>query len=334
MAKEQANSQNHKPRFPGVPDLERSSSHLTVPWSVYRKGLTPNYGVVWRDMILCAVLLLSGIGAPVYIQLQLGNLLALALVPLSAIWIAYWLHSLHLFMHEAAHFGLHPNNHWNDRLANLFICSMIFTDINTYRKVHWQHHLHLGSPEDTENSYFNAMTPAFLVQTLTGIYSIKTLLKYSRHEEQMPKTNAGTSLGLRNTLRSLMIHSIVLILPLTLKCYAAPLSWLVGVAVFFPFFVTIRQVLRHRDENCDPKLNYNEIPHGPVLRSFGNDPISRTFGNAGFNLHLLHHWDPDISYTRLGEMEKYFKQTALAPIIEDSRRSYWGVFLTLAKKSA
>ncbi len=103
--------------------------------------------------------------------------------------------------------------------------------------------------------------------------------------------------------------------------------------MFFPFFVTLRQVLRHRDENSDPTLNYNEFPHGPVLRSFGNDPISGTFGNAGFNLHLLHHWDPDISYTRLSEMEEYFKQTGLGRIIEDSRRSYWGVFGTLVKKS-
>jgi len=120
---------------------------------------------------------------------------------------------------------------------------------------------------------------------------------------------------------------------MALNCYAALLSWFLGVAVLFPFFATIRQVLRHRDENSDPMVDYKEISHGPVLRSFGNDPISRTFGNAGFNLHLFHHWDPYISYTRLPEMEAYFNQTGLARIIGDSRRSYWAVFHTLVKQS-
>ncbi len=333
MAQEQATSQSYKLRFPGTPDLEAFSSHLTVPWSAYRKQLTPKYRVVWKDLILCSVLLFSGIGAPVYIQSQFGNLLALTVSPLFAIWIGYWLHSLHLFMHEAAHFGIHPNYHWNDRLANLFICLLIFNDIKTYRQLHWQHHLHLGSPEDTETSYFNALTPRFFVQALTGIYAIKTLLKHSRRKVQIPETNVVASLGWTSFLRSLMIHSLILIWAMALNCYAALLSWFVGVAVLFPFFATIRQVLRHRDENSDPMIDYNAIPHGPVLRSFGNDPISRTFGNAGFNLHLLHHWDPYISYTRLPEMEAYFRQTGLARIIQDSRRSYWAVFHTLVKQS-
>lgn len=330
---DRSNSQTHKPPFPAVPDLESFSSHLTPPWSIYRKRLTPKYRIVWRDLILCYLFLFLGIPILVYIHSYLGNLVAFTLFPLFAIWTGYWLHSLHLFMHEAAHFGLHPNRHWNDRLANLLICPFTFTDIHSYRNLHWDHHLYLGTPQDTETSYFNAPTPAFFVQTLTGIYAIKTLLKRMHNNTPRPKRTALISPHWTNLLRSMLFHFPILISSTAFNSYAVPLAWFVGVAVFFPFFGALRQLLRHRDENADPNLNYNETPHGPVLRSFGNDLISRTFGNAGFNLHLLHHWDPYISYTRLPEMEAYLTQTQLLRILEDSRTSYWALFVRLLKKT-
>ena len=41
--------------------------------------------------------------------------------------------------------------------------------------------------------------------------------------------------------------------------------------------------------------------HGTSAK--GDGPLASTLGGAGFNRHLLHHWEPKISYTRFRELE-------------------------------
>jgi hypothetical protein len=75
------------------------------------------------------------------------------------------------------------------------------------------------------------------------------------------------------------------------------------------------------------------VPHGPVNRLFGNGALSRTFGNAGYNRHLLHHWDPAVSYTRFDEMESFLMSTELAKVINGARATYVGTLLTLMRRA-
>jgi hypothetical protein len=46
-------------------------------------------------------------------------------------------------------------------------------------------------------------------------------------------------------------------------------------------------------------------------------------GAAGFNRHLLHHWDPAVSYTQFDAMEKFMMQTQYRAMIEARRTTYW-----------
>jgi len=62
---------------------------------------------------------------------------------------------------------------------------------------------------------------------------------------------------------------------------------------------------------------------------FGRGPFSSIFGGAGFNRHLLHHWEPSVSYTNLPALEAYLLDTEAAPLIEMRRSSYFKTFARL-----
>lgn len=90
----------------------------------------------------------------------------------------------------------------------------------------------------------------------------------------------------------------------------------------FPFFAALRPLLEHRDEKASFVVDYRRNDHGAYTRLFGDDPFSATFGGAGFNKHLLHHWEPRVSYTRLRELERFLADTQMQPIMKARRSSY------------
>ncbi len=319
--------------LPGTPDLEKMSVHLPVSWPEFRKQLKPRYLIVWRDVFVCYFLLLLGVGAIIFIQPILSFPAALIASIFSGMWIGYWLHSLSLFLHEAVHFNIHPNRRWNDILGNWLICPLLFTSVESYRKIHWPHHLYLGSLQDTEQSYFNALKPSFLLRAITAIHALKTIFHYSELETAEISSPVKKVLKWKNPARLVVVQSAILIFLISFGNYAAAAAWFLGVVIFWPFLGTIRQILRHRSENADPEADYFKIPHGATLRLFGDDWFSQSFGSAGFNRHMLHHWDPHISYTRLKDMEKYFQETTIGDLIRNSRTSYWQFFKVLLAQS-
>ena len=78
-------------------------------------------------------------------------------------------------------------------------------------------------------------------------------------------------------------------------------------------------------------LIFYKTAHGKVSRLFTDTWLSRSFGSAGFTRHMLHHWDPQISYTRLGEIETFLARCEkTAPFIQASKTTYVTVFKKLA----
>ena len=63
---------------------------------------------------------------------------------------------------------------------------------------------------------------------------------------------------------------------------------------------------------------------------FARTTGARAFGSAGFWRHLLHHWDPTVSYTRYDDLENFLMDTRLAGEIDKSRTSYLAVWRGLA----
>jgi fatty acid desaturase len=60
--------------------------------------------------------------------------------------------------------------------------------------------------------------------------------------------------------------------------------------------------------------------------------VASTFGAAGFNRHLIHHWDPQLSYTVLPEVEKYLMNTIVRDKLIERKTSYIKTFVELWKQ--
>lgn len=327
--------------LPGSPDLRGVSHPAFGNWLAYRSTLRPRYGQVWMDILLCLTAILGGYAADFLLTQRFGNLAEFLLLPLFAVWLGFWLNALLTFGHEGAHYNLSSSRFRNDLLADWSIWLFFPQSSKSYRRSHWQHHLHLGDPQDTEISYHNCMSPWFMVKALTGVYLLELLARYAMGKRTTPQIReVGTSaspaarLGqMAAVARAGTTHLFLIGLPLYFHCYATAAAWLLGAALIFPFLATTRQLLEHRSEDAHCATDYVREHHGPVNRMFAKNMFSRYFGAAGFNRHLLHHWDPTVSYTCFDDMEKFFDGTQLHQQLEKSRTTYTSSLLVLMRKA-
>lgn len=281
-------------------------------YAAFRNALVPDYGKVKRAMAsaylaLAAIVVGAGILGPLAI-------------PVSAIAIGFTIAYLQLFLHEAAHFGLAADRDHNDRTANRLICWQVGTDIASYRAAHWEHHRSLGGPKDTEISYRNAPSPRFLLQMLTGVHAVRVFAKRNHAPVRSPSKN------LWPLVRGASVHLILLTSLMIVGWWAAVVAWIAGVSIFFPFFATLRQILEHRPGRTGGAGR-------AVTRLFGDDLLSRLLGGAGFNRHMLHHLEPQVSCTRLAELEAYLNRTSAKAELDARRSTYLSAFLTLVRSN-
>ena len=100
-------------------------------------------------------------------------------------------------------------------------------------------------------------------------------------------------------------------------------AWFAGLFVVFPALAAVRQLLEHRDALAHDDADYRTVDHGPVTRVFRTGPVTRWFGGAGFDRHLLHHLQPTLSYTRLGAFEGYLLDTEARDTVAGATTTYW-----------
>ena len=297
----------------------------------FRKSLLPKYGIVWRDIIIGYLFMIVSLLSVMYLERVYNqNMFLILLFPFFGVLIAFWVAYIQLFVHEAAHHNIHPNKKMNDTLANIFFGLITGLDIEAYRKTHWKHHQNLGQTDDTENSYFNGLTFIFLLKVFTGIHVLSILKNRNRLESG--QTIASNRMQKIALVRGVLFHFVIISLLLLNGYPLSAVIWIISIGVFYPFFATIRQLLEHRDEKAKKNENFFSVNHGKVSRLFQDGAFAFFFGGAGFNRHMIHHWDPSVSYTRLAEVEKFLEKTkACGKIIEASRTTYLKTFLQLIK---
>jgi fatty acid desaturase len=327
--------------LPGSPHLTELTTEDGTSWREYRKTLRPYYSVVWRDVALCHVMIAAGYGLAVFCESNWTPIWAVAWLPPVALWIAFWLHALLGFGHESAHDNVAPGRKWNDRLANVFVWSFFGQSAAQYRRVHWQHHLHLGDPNDTEISYHQCLRPMFVLKLLSGWHLVVTFVRHLRagaviNQGGREELFVGSSNRRKRAERwpivvSLFVHAALTMLPWALGFPLTALTWCVAVLVFFPCATTVRQLVEHRKFKARCQQDFRHEVHGAVNRMFGTGFVARYFGSAGFNRHLLHHWDPAISYTRFDEMEGFLLRTTIAEELESHRTGYVSTMCRLVK---
>jgi fatty acid desaturase len=297
-----------------------------MTYAVFRNSLRPYYSKVLFDIIKGYFFLLLITGLTIYFTYQFRSYWWVIVI-ISSILIGYVAAYLALFIHEAGHYNIHPDKKLNDRLATVFLCLPFGLSLKSYRKIHWQHHVHLGTTADTEVSYFNAPSKIFLLESLTGIHLLKTMM---RKEKNSVLTKEQVQQSRQMLLAGFILHIIILTAAFLTGNWPFAIAWILGFGIFFPFFATIRQILEHRDELAHHTSNFYKQPHGKVSRLFVHTIISSSFGSAGFTRHMIHHWDPLISYTRLKDIEEFLtacKKTA--SVIQSSRTTYTKVFKKL-----
>ena len=131
-------------------------------------------------------------------------------------------------------------------------------------------------------------------------------------------------------LAGLIINVIFLFVAISFQLYQLAIVWILAMAVFFPFFATIRQLLEHRDELAASDKVYYQSPKRKISRLFTDSFFSRLLGPAGFNKHMIHHWDPVLPFTALGKVEVFLKScTRTKEIIQESKTTYLAAFKKL-----
>ncbi|MCX6317382.1 MAG: fatty acid desaturase [Bacteroidetes bacterium] len=294
-------------------------------YSAFRLRAKPIYYKVWLDIAKGYFFLAAVVMLYLYLDHRFHSWWWAYIIPLG-LFTGYIAAYLALYIHEAGHFNAHPDKKKNDRLATIFLCLPFGLSIKSYRKIHWQHHVHLGTPQDTEVSYTNPLTRLFILETLTGIHLLRTVRKKGNDGVLTPEQKRES----RNMLLAgLLFHAGIITIMLLMGHWTFLFIWCSGFGVFFPFFATIRQILEHRDELAHHATDFTKVAHGKISRLFVHTVLSSSFGAAGFTRHMIHHWDPQLSYTQLGAAEAFLlncEQTA--PILNTSRTSY----LQTAKK--
>ena len=329
-------------QLPGAPDLREIVHDSLGTWLSYRETLRPRYWLAWVEVALCMFMILGGFTAHLVLTRRVGNMLGFEMAIPFALWIGFWLHSILNFGHEAAHYNMSASKKRNDILSDWTIWLFFPQTSKNYRKSHWQHHLHLGDPLDTEVSYHNCLSPGFLVKAITGIYLAEFVVRSlfdgnSRARTiQLPKIATHSPIKAKTMmplLRALTAHAIIVAIALSLSSYATAITWVVAAVLILPFLTTLRQVLEHRAITASCDTDFRTVTHGPVNRVFGSGLFAHFYGAAGFNRHLLHHWDPTVSYTRFDDMKEFFDGTSLGPELRSAESTYLSSFLLLLRQS-
>jgi fatty acid desaturase len=308
----------------------------------FRRSLVPRYVVVWCDIVL-GYAGLAAVGG-LLLAARLPNLGAgVAAALLGAIALGYAHHSLGLHLHEAAHFNIAPSRSLNDRLANWFLGLPQGITVQAYRAKHFDHHRYLGQPNDPEPHYFQPLDWRFIFTSLTGQQTVREIARLAERREgadheptgEAPAAALPGSGVVRKKSAKLTLlagglgHAGLVIVPVLCGRWIFGVAWAIGFLIWLPFFSMLREILEHRAWDARDDVDYRRVPHGAFTRLFGDGPLASTFGAAGFNRHLLHHWEPQVSYTRLRELERFLRGTQLGPVIAARQTSYPTCFMRL-----
>lgn len=299
-------------------------------YSEFKRGLNPRYFVVWRDIALGHATLVAGAMALIQCQKLWPGAWSIFIVA-GALFFGFTLAFLNLFMHEATHNNLAKSSKVNDWLADWTIGIFFGQSIQAYRTVHFGHHQHHGTTMDTEHSYFDPLNMHFVVGGLFGIRAFRVARKRNAIVSSGSKVPPGAQ---RNALlRGLILNGAIVGCSLITGYWTLGIAWTAGVLSIYPLLNALRQFLEHRDEWAPDNVDYAETEHGRINRLFGDSVFAQTFGGAGFNRHLLHHWEPNVSYTRLRDLERFLMDCDCAPLFQHRQTTYGRLLVHFLRKS-
>lgn len=290
-------------------------------------NLEPIYYKMYIDIFSVFFFLFLGLYTLFLVHNIQSAYLNIIFIPFMTIYFGFFIHSLSLFFHEAAHYNLHKNKKWNDIIATILLMPFVGLPIKEYRTTHWQHHAFLGESKDTEISYRDNLSYMKITYIFLGIYTLQIIYRYIHNFSNISNKQNKTKLndGVKKLIGSMLICTILqiaismIIYKYTNLFYA--FAWLFSFGIIYPGFEKIRQTLEHKSTGIEHVTN----------RNFGESFFACYFGAAGFNKHILHHWSPQTHYTLFAEFEKFIMNTELKNIYISANSTYHGTFKILLK---
>lgn len=293
----------------------------------FRKTLVPRYWRAWLQIGLGWLVLLAFASGLFWLGKNLSPMMNLALGLAGAFPVGFALGFLNLWLHEASHFNLHWNRDRNDLICNILLGPLVGQTAATYRAVHMEHHKRLGETLDPENSYFYPLNLRYIFFAITGLQVLEMFSRYGATQKQKAEMKN------RMLPATAMMHVGVCVGAWLLGSLALAVAWLLGAGVVLPFLTSLRSKLEHRNPALPATQDCRVVAHGEYTRVFGNGLLDVTFGGAGFNRHLLHHWDPAISCTRFRELERFVEETELGARYRARKTTYIAAFSELVRKA-
>lgn len=290
----------------------------------YLGQLTPRYWRVYLDLAVGGAALAGSIA---FIAAgQTAGISPVLLVPLGAALVGFWYFYLVSFIHEGVHWNLASDETMNDLICNVLASCMIAAHVVSWRQHHFEHHRSLGTVHDTEVTYFLPLNIVAVLKSVSGVRAIEALLSYLRRMSDVRSPAAFSAIEPRlyvGPIVAATAHGLIVVGLWALGWTAASVAWLLGVGGVMPLLNTIRQVLEHRADSARPDVDYFRTDQGACARMFGSGWLDSMFGSAGANRHLLHHWEPQVSYTRLADLERFLADTAAREIMDRRRTTYY-----------
>jgi fatty acid desaturase len=306
-------------------------------WAEFRKGLPKDPGLwpvidlvsTWALVSAC-LLLVSRLGFPWNWALLVPVTLLLTLLLLRVT----------SFLHEAAHFNLFRDRQRNDLFGNVLAGLFFATSVDGYRTTHVWHHKDLGEALDPESSYVDEFDWLWVASVLSGRASAKIVARRRQILERHLTVQDLDAYRVRTRnflIVSASCHAATIVV-LAAVAPVALLAWCLAAYVGVPGLGILRNILehkhsalpsmeeveaweRHLSNESRRRITGTHVPKRVTTRNFPGF-LSGLIGPVGFRYHLLHHFDPSVSYRRLPVAWRFLRETQLGPALDSSASSY------------
>jgi fatty acid desaturase len=208
--------------------------------------------------------------------------------------------ALMLVVHEGVHNTLLKNRRWNDRIAEWFAAWPILMPYRSYRRIHREHHLYLGTPKDPD---FARNRPDRLTEAsgLAGV--VRLLLGFEGRQVAVRRFwGPGDPEAEREGFAWRPALRVAAYLAVVAGAYAfgglrlLALYWLVPL-LWFLVAMRLKGIAEHFAVPAHSHLNQSRTFKPSFLASLLVTPLHAEY-------HIEHHLYPGVPHYRLPDLHK------------------------------
>lgn len=319
------------PLLPGLSGITNTSG---VTYGDFRKTLKVRYSQIQLGIVFSFL----SIFMLIYLSDKTKNLVLLSII---AICLSLTEHRILNVLHEGSHYLLSKSRNFNDFFCNIFAGWFVLSDVDQYRITHIEHHRNLGSEFDPENAHMEKLDLTWLISLFSGFNTLRRMGVRTKSRNNLGPRAQAKLRHLLVPVIGLLLHALVVVVVYKYLSLHVLILWVVATFVLTPALGILRNLLEHKYvEGVDAAIWYQivgrEKPEDVVktvtTRTFTRSLLSRLYGSMGFTRHLLHHWDPSISFANLGLVHNFLLETPLEENLRKVDSTFTSTFIHLWRK--